>query len=130
MTWNELSVLLFDCNHCHISRTVATPASVQHNICCNTFAKLSRQQERNSLDSEYLIVMDVFQSVADHADSHVDQIGRGHLEHLLGELLTVLVDLLSSNTGELLMSITNYIQEDTSLLQWTQMSNMSLKAKL
>lgn len=91
---------------------------------------LDSKREITSLDSEYLIVMDVFQSVADHTDSHVDQIGRGHLEHLLGELLTVLVDLLSSNTSKLLISMTNYIQEDTSLLHWTQMTNMSLKAKL
>lgn len=34
-------------------------------------------------ERKYLIVMDVFQSVADHTDSHVDQIRGGHLEHLL-----------------------------------------------
>lgn len=38
--------------------------------------------------------MDVLERVADHADAHVDQVRGGHLEHLLGELLTVLVDLL------------------------------------
>lgn len=41
-----------------------------------------------------LLVVDVLQSVADHADAHVDQVGRGHLEHLLRELLPVLVDFL------------------------------------
>lgn len=59
--------------------------------------------------------MDVFQSVADHTNSHVDQIRRGHLEHLLGELLTVLVDLLSANTNKLLIGMTKY-QQNTSLL--------------
>lgn len=59
---------------------------------------------------QYLIVMDVFQSVADHTNSHVDQIGRGHLEHLLGELLTVLVDFLSANTNKLLTNMTKYQQ--------------------
>lgn len=49
----------------------------------------------------YLIIMDVFQSVANDTDSHVDKIGRGHLEHLLGELLTVLVDLLNANTNKI-----------------------------
>lgn len=38
--------------------------------------------------------MNVFERVADHADAHVDQVRGGHLEHLLRELLTVLVDLL------------------------------------
>lgn len=38
--------------------------------------------------------MNIFQGVADHANAHVDQVRGGHLEDLLGELLTVLVDLL------------------------------------
>lgn len=41
-----------------------------------------------------LVVVHVLQSVADHADAHVDQIGRSHLEHLLWELLPVFVDFL------------------------------------
>lgn len=38
--------------------------------------------------------MNIFERVADNTDSHIDQVGGGHLEDLLGELLTVLVDLL------------------------------------
>lgn len=38
--------------------------------------------------------MNIFESVADHANAHVDQVRGGHLEDLLGELLPVLVDLL------------------------------------
>ena len=41
-----------------------------------------------------LVVVNVFERVADHADAHVDQVRGGHLEHLLRKLLTVLVDLL------------------------------------
>lgn len=52
-------------------------------------------------DRKYLIIMNIFQGVADHADAHVDQIGGGHLEDLLGELLTVLVDLLYTIRGTL-----------------------------
>ena len=40
--------------------------------------------------------MNIFERVADNANSHVDQIGGGHLKDLLRELLTVLVDLLRS----------------------------------
>lgn len=50
--------------------------------------------------------MDVFQGVADNTDSHVDQVGRSHLEHVLGELLTILVDLLNANTKK------NHIRHD------------------
>ena len=42
----------------------------------------------------HLVVVDVLQGVADHADAHVYQVRRRHLEHLLRELLPVLVDLL------------------------------------
>lgn len=52
-----------------------------------------------AFDRKYLIIMNIFQSVADHANAHVDQIGGGHLEDLLGELLTVLVDLLYTIRG-------------------------------
>lgn len=41
-----------------------------------------------------LVVMHVFERVADHADAHVEQVRRRHFENLLGELLAVLVDLL------------------------------------
>lgn len=55
---------------------------------------------------KYLIVMNIFESVADDTDSHVDQIRRGHLEDLLRELLTVLVDLLCANRGTFLIGMT------------------------
>lgn len=38
--------------------------------------------------------MNIFERVAHNANPHVDQIRGGHLEDLLGKLLTVLVDLL------------------------------------
>lgn len=41
-----------------------------------------------------LVVVNVFERVADHADAHVDQVRGSHLKNLLGELLSVLVDLL------------------------------------
>lgn len=47
-----------------------------------------------AVDRKYLIVMNIFEGVADHANAHVNQVRGGHLEDLLGELLTVLVDLL------------------------------------
>lgn len=52
-----------------------------------------------AFDRKYLIVMNIFQSVADHANAHVNQIRGGHLEDLLGELHTVLVDLLYTIRG-------------------------------
>lgn len=55
----------------------------------------------SALDRIYLIIVNIFQGVADHANAHVDQIGGGHLEDLLGELLTVLVDLLHAIRGTL-----------------------------
>lgn len=54
-----------------------------------------------ALVRKYLIIMNIFQGVADHANAHVDQIRGGHLEDLLGELLTVLVDLLHTIRGTL-----------------------------
>lgn len=42
----------------------------------------------------YLLIADVLQRVGHHRDAHVDQVGRGDFEHLLGELLPVLVDFL------------------------------------
>lgn len=44
----------------------------------------------------HLVVVDVLQGVADHADAHVDEVGGGHVENLLRELLPVLVDLLGA----------------------------------
>lgn len=38
--------------------------------------------------------MHIFERVADHTDPHVDQVRGSHLKDLLGELLTVLIDLL------------------------------------
>lgn len=38
--------------------------------------------------------MNVLERVADHTDAHVDQVRGRHLKDLLGELLSVLVDLL------------------------------------
>lgn len=43
--------------------------------------------------------MNIFECVADDTNPHVDQIRGGHLEDLLGELLTVLVDLLYTIRG-------------------------------
>lgn len=53
----------------------------------------------SAVDRKYLVVMNIFESVADHADAHVNQIRGRHLEDLLGELLTVLVDLLYTTRG-------------------------------
>ena len=50
--------------------------------------------------------MNIFERVADDTDPHVDQIRGGHLEDLLGELLTVLVDLLRTNTDMFIIVIT------------------------
>lgn len=41
--------------------------------------------------------MNIFERVADDTNPHVDQVRGGHLKDLLGELLTVLVDLLYTN---------------------------------
>lgn len=45
-------------------------------------------------EKQYLVIVNVFERVADHADAHVDQVRGGHLKNLLWELLAVLVDLL------------------------------------
>ena len=34
-------------------------------------------------EKAHLVVVNVFERVADHADAHVEQVGRGHLEDLL-----------------------------------------------
>ncbi len=48
----------------------------------------------NGFLEAYLIIPDVLESVADYADAHVHQVGRGHLKHILGKLLAVLVNFL------------------------------------
>lgn len=42
----------------------------------------------------YLVIVNIFECVADHADAHVDQVRGSHLKNLFWELLSVLVDLL------------------------------------
>ena len=44
-----------------------------------------------------LLVPNIFEGVGDDGNPHVDEIAAGNLEHLLGELLPVLVDLLEIN---------------------------------
>ena len=41
----------------------------------------------------------ILDGVADHVDSHVDQVGGGYFKHVLGKRLTVLVDLLVVGGG-------------------------------
>lgn len=47
---------------------------------------------------KYLIIMNIFESVAHNTNSHVDQVRGGHFKDLLGELLTILIDLLHTVT--------------------------------
>lgn len=56
------------------------------------------RRRRAQKDLAYLIVMDIFQCVADNTDPHVDQVRGGHFKDLLRELLTILVDLLHTRT--------------------------------
>jgi len=42
----------------------------------------------------YLVIADVLESVTDHADTHVNKVTGCYVKHVLGELLTVLVDFL------------------------------------
>lgn len=44
--------------------------------------------------THHLVIVHVFERVADHADAHVDEVGGSHLKNLLRELLPVFVDLL------------------------------------
>ena len=53
-----------------------------------------KRKKYQKLEIIYLVIADVLQSVRDDRDSHVDQIGRRHFEHLTAELFTVLVDFL------------------------------------
>lgn len=58
-------------------------AAIRHEIMLDTMAWKS-----------YFFVANVFESVGDDGDAHVDQVRGGHLEDLLGELLAILVDFL------------------------------------
>lgn len=44
--------------------------------------------------AQHLVIVHVFERVADHADAHVDEVRGSHLKNLLRELLPVFVDLL------------------------------------
>lgn len=44
--------------------------------------------------THHLVIVHVFERVADHADAHVDEVRGSHLKNLLRELLPVFVDLL------------------------------------
>lgn len=46
--------------------------------------------------------MNIFERVADNTNPHVDQVRGGDLKDMLGELLTVLVDLLHNKIQSLL----------------------------
>ncbi len=46
------------------------------------------------------MVFDILEGVADHGNAHVNQIRRGDFKHSLGELLTILVDLLEFKTDK------------------------------
>jgi len=51
----------------------------------------------------YLFISDVLQCITDHTDAHVDQVRASHIKHVLGELLTIFVNLLQdgrNNTYE------------------------------
>lgn len=50
--------------------------------------------------------MNIFERVAHDTNPHVDQVRGGHLKDLLGELLTVLVDLLHTNRDIFIIVIT------------------------
>lgn len=55
-------------------------------------------KKKNSTDLAYLIVMNIFQRVADDTNPHVDQVRGGYFKDLLRKLLTILVDLLHTHT--------------------------------
>ena len=56
--------------------------------------KLAATYKEYLYNISYFFVANVFESVGDDGDAHVDQVGGGHLEDLLGELLAILVDFL------------------------------------
>ena len=67
----------------------------------------------------YLIIMNIFERVADNSNAHVDQVRGGHFKDLFRELLTVLVDLLHTKpdryifTSQLLQTVQNIIKKST-----------------
>lgn len=63
-------------------------------VCSVQASVLSFIRTRTQTDTMYLIIMDIFECVADNTDSHVDQVRRGYFKDLLRELLTVLVNFL------------------------------------
>lgn len=56
-------------------------------LLCSTFAF-------KIVITDHLVIVHVFERVADHADAHVDEVRGSHLKNLLRELLPVFVDLL------------------------------------
>lgn len=72
----------------------------------------------------YLLIANVLKRVTHDAHTHVDQVGRGHLEHGLGELLTIFVNFLKqqcgivllifiSNSGHYTVTVIKFIQVKT-----------------
>ena len=75
-----------------IDRMPFLPPNQQHQ---STEGKPWTAIQMNSLRiNRNLIVTDIFDCVADNADSHVNQISRRHFKHRLGKLLAILIDLL------------------------------------
>ena len=48
----------------------------------------------NQNSCTYLFVSNVFQSIRNHSDSHIDQIRRGHFKHLFRKFFAILVNFL------------------------------------
>lgn len=80
------------------------------------------------LITHHLVVVHVFERVADHADAHVDQVGGRHLKDLLRELLPVFVDLLREEDVEFGISLTcteepsRALTRPTSTVRWAMMA--------
>ncbi len=66
------------------------------NLPCSVNLAPSSINTTTQLGLTDLVIVNVFECVADHADAHVDKVRRSHLEHLLGKLLSVFVDLLKN----------------------------------
>lgn len=67
-----------------------------------------------------LVIVNIFECVADHTDAHVDEVGWSHLEHLLGELLAVFVDLLKNKDKTHLLSSLFVKKYQSPHAQWSQ----------